>query len=307
MRWRRVGLFYLITFGWAVLVTAALYLSGTRDLTAVSAPVILVLALGYMPAPMVAALIIQRLDHAGSPLRGALRGFKRNFGRIVLVVSLLLAALLAAMLGLSWLAGNRLDLTGAGVLLTAPADLLANALYLIGSASSDQVDAMRASFPGFGALLVITYLGALLAGFTVNGLVAFGEEYGWRGWLADELRPLGAFWANLITGVGWGLWHAPLILLGYNYGGSRIGAAFMVAWCVLASFLLWRSRQVTGSLLTPAILHGSINASAGMFVLVLANPNPLIAAPLGLLGMAALGLVTAIFWAATSKWARQAG
>ena len=48
---------------------------------------------------------------------------------------------------------------------------------------------------------------------TVNGLFGFGEEYGWRGWLADELRPLGPVVANLVTGVLWGLWHTPLILL----------------------------------------------------------------------------------------------
>ena len=107
----------------------------------------------------------------------------------------------------------------------------------------------------------LAYAGALVAGFTLNGVFAFGEEYGWRGWLAEELRPLGAFWANLLTGVLWGAWHAPLILLGYNYAGyAKLGTAFMIAWCVPASFLLWRARQVTDSLIAPAVvLHGAIN------------------------------------------------
>ncbi len=58
---------------------------------------------------------------------------------------------------------------------------------------------LTAATPPLWGLVAITFALALVAGFTVNGLFAFGEEYGWRGWLADELAPLGAVRANLIT------------------------------------------------------------------------------------------------------------
>lgn len=301
VRWRRVGLFYGLTLGWAALLTAALYLAGQRDLSSPSAPLLAVLALGYLPAPMVAALIVERLDRRPAKLRDVLAGFRAGFGRLLLICAALTAALLASWLVLNWVAGNQLDVAGAGVVVTSPEDLLANALYLLGSMPAAEVASLKAALPNFGFLVVLGFLGAVVAGFTVNGLFALGEEYGWRGWLADELRPLGAFWANLITGVGWGVWYAPLVLLGYNYGGSRVGAAFMVAWCVLASFLLWRARQVTGSLLAPIVIHGAINALSPLLLLVVANPNPLISAPMGIIGMAGLGLVTVIFWLATAK------
>jgi len=158
------------------------------------------------------------------------------------------------------------------------------------------------------ALVGLALGGALVAGFTINGLFAFGEEYGWRGWLADELRPLGAFWANVITGVLWGLWHAPLILLGFNYGAyGRIGTAFMVALCIPFSFLLWRAREVTGSLLAPAVLHGAFNGFAGVFLVLLVDTNPLIAAPVGLIGAGAFAVVAALFWLFTRRFVRHPG
>ena len=78
-----------------------------------------------------------------------------------------------------------------------------------------------AGAPPVALLYVLGPLVGIMAGFTINGLFAFGEEYGWRGVLMDELRPLGAFKANLLTGVMWGFWHAPVILLGFNYGAER--------------------------------------------------------------------------------------
>ena len=142
----------------------------------------------------------------------------------------------------------------------------------------------------------ITAVEAIIAALTVNALFAFGEEFGWRGWLADELRPLGAVRANLVTALLWGLWHAPIILLGYNYGGSRLGVAFMVVLCVPLAFVLWRARELTGTLYAPAAVHGAFNAFAGFFLLVLVDPNPLLAAPVGLVGAGVLGVVAVLLW-----------
>ncbi len=310
VRWGRVGLFYLMAFGWVCLVGAGLYATGNRNLGGGQglSIVTIVVALLYMPAPLVAALVVERLDHRSPLILGTFRRFGRALPRLLVVAASVITALLLAMVGLSWLAGNRLDLNGAGRVLFSQEDLLANALLLVPSMDADQVARMSAATPSLWPLLGITLLGALVAGFTINGVLAFGEEYGWRGWLADELRPLGSFWANVLTGVLWGLWHAPLILMGFNYGSyGRIGTFFMIAWCIPLSFLLWRARQVTGSLLAPAVLHGAVNGFAGIFLIVLVDPNPLIAAPAGLVGAAAAAVVAALFWLATRQVARSAG
>ena len=299
VRWGRVALFYLLALGWVSLIAAVLFVTGRRDVSGGGGISVLaiVLAALAMPAPLVAALIVGRLDRRPALIRTTFDRFWRKLPRLVLVVVLVIAALLLGMLGLTWVLGNLLGLSGAGRVLFAQPDLLANALLLFPSMDVEQVAKLNAAIPSLWPLLGLSYAGALVAGFTVNGVFAFGEEYGWRGWLADELRPLGAFWANLLTGVLWGVWHAPLILLGYNYAGYAVlGTAFMIAWCVPASFLLWRARQVTDSLIAPAALHGGINGFAGVFLLVLVDTNPLIAAPMGLAGTAAVAVVAGGFW-----------
>ncbi len=298
-----MALFYALAFGWVCLVAAGLYLVHT-NLAGSQGPSLatIVLAFLYMPAPLVAALIVGRLDQRPALIRTTFVGFWRKLPRLALVAVTVVAALILAMLGLSWLLGNVLDLSGPGRVLSSQADLLANTLLLTGSMDAAQVAQLNTAVPSLWPLLGLAYGGALLAGFTVNGLFAFGEEYGWRGWLADELRPLGAFWANVITGVLWGVWHAPLILMGFNYGSyGRIGTAFMVAWCIPLSFLLWRAREVTGSLLAPAVLHGALNGFAGAFTIILVDANPVVAAPAGLVGAVAVAVVAALFWWLTRK------
>src|SRR5262245_46411805 len=64
----------------------------------------------------------------------------------------------------------------------------------------------------------LTLLQGLLTGITVNALAGFGEEVGWPGFLQRELDALG-FWSAII-GVGWGFWHALVLVKGFNLLGS---------------------------------------------------------------------------------------
>jgi membrane protease YdiL (CAAX protease family) len=256
----------------------------------------------------VAALVVERLDRSPALIRTAFTGFRRALPKMLLVAVIVVPATLLTMIGATWLAGNVLGITGPGSVLFGQADLVANALTLLPAQNADQVAKLSAAIPPMWGLVGLALGGALVAGFTINGLFAFGEEYGWRGWLADELRPLGAFWANVITGVLWGLWHAPLILLGFNYGAyGRIGTAFMVVLCIPFSFLLWRAREVTGSLLAPAVLHGAFNGFAGVFLVLLVDTNPLIAAPVGLIGAGAFAVIAALFWLFTRRFVQHPG
>lgn len=304
VRWKRVGLFYAIAFGWVCLVAAGLFVTGNRDLSGPVglAPVTVAIALLYMPAPMVAAIIVQRLGGQPSGLRTVLHGLRGMLPRMLAVVSSLSVALMLVMLAGTWAAYTVVGLDGAGRILTGHEDLVANTLRLAGSMDASQVASLQAGLPPFWLLLPLALIGGLVAGFTINGLFALGEEFGWRGWLADELRPIGPFWANLLTGVLWGLWHTPLILLGFNYDGyGRLGPAFMIAFCVPLSFLLWRVREATGSVLGAAALHGAFNGFAGVFAIVLYDAHPLLGAPVGLIGAAAVAVVAAGFWFLTRR------
>jgi membrane protease YdiL (CAAX protease family) len=103
----------------------------------------------------------------------------------------------------------------------------------------------------------------------VNGLAAFGEELGWRGYLQDRLvRRYGKGGGITLLGLVWGFWHFPLILTGYNYPElpvlgalvlfplTTIFASFMLAWLTTRAKSLW-----------PAVLaHGSVNTFYGYIV-----------------------------------------
>lgn len=108
--------------------------------------------------------------------------------------------------------------------------------------------------------------GLILVAGLVNLLPALGEEVGWRGWLWPRLQPLGQLPAILISGVVWGLWHAPLILLGYNYplADGPWGVMSMCGMCiVVGAFFAWL-RSFSQSVWPAAFAHAIFNASAGL-------------------------------------------
>ncbi|NHD18688.1 CPBP family intramembrane metalloprotease [Actinopolyspora sp. BKK1] len=120
----------------------------------------------------------------------------------------------------------------------------------------------------------------------LNVVPAAGEELGWRGYLNRALLPLGQPGAFLVTGVLWGLWHAPLLLLGYNYPAVPSVAAFllMTVFCVLVGTLLGWLRLASGSVWPAAIAHGFLNAAALLPTVFNAPGEPVSNVSVGLLG-----------------------
>lgn len=150
----------------------------------------------------------------------------------------------------------------------------------------------------FGLLVAIQLIQIPITAVLPNGLLALGEELGWRGWLLPTLRPLGTWPALAITGAIWGFWHTPLILRGYNFGLTNgYGVALMIAACVLLGIVIGWLRLRTASIWPCVFAHGALNAAAGFGQVVVAAGHhiPLISAgPLGWATWIVLALVIAI-------------
>ncbi|WP_405467850.1 CPBP family intramembrane glutamic endopeptidase [Microbacterium sp. Ld4] len=132
------------------------------------------------------------------------------------------------------------------------------------------------------AALVIAQIAFIPVGAVINSFLAFGEELGWRGWLLSALRPLGTWPALLISGVIWGLWHSPIILLGYNFAEPNLfGVGLMVMGCLSFGILLGWLRLRSGNVWPAVLGHGAFNAAAG-FAFLVSTPGlqPLTASPL---------------------------
>ncbi len=122
-------------------------------------------------------------------------------------------------------------------------------------------------------LLVVIQVGvALTLAPLINVIFAVGEELGWRALMLPLLSGRGTGRGLVLTGIVWGLWHAPAILQGLNYPSAPVlGVFLMVVFCLILGTLLGWLWLRTGSVWAPAFGHGAINAMAGLPVLLLSG------------------------------------
>ena len=147
------------------------------------------------------------------------------------------------------------------------------------------------------SLLVIMLLGGAVAGATVNLLFALGEELGWRGMLYDLTLHWGLWKQILFTEVLWGLWHAPLILEGHNYPEHpQLGVAFMCLLTTAIALPMAWVRRRSNSVLAPALLHGTINGTAGIILVFTAQADDLLGGAAGLAAVLAMVLLWAVLF-----------
>lgn len=148
--------------------------------------------------------------------------------------------------------------------------------------------------PGLSGLAA-TFGLVLVVGMTINAVFAFGEEFGWRGYLLWELAPLGFWKASFVTGAVWGIWHAPVIVAGYNYPSFPVvGVGVMTVACLSFSpvytYLVVRAESVVAA----AFVHGVFNGSAGLVIAYAVTDTALlrelVASPVGAAGIAAFTL-----------------
>lgn len=139
---------------------------------------------------------------------------------------------------------------------------LSGIAFLVGWISGDLVAlhnlALYSGAPsgeGLALLLVLAYV------LVVNG---FGEELGWRGFLAHHLLPrYGRFRTASIVWLVWAGWHVPLFFVVENF--RAFGPAGLVGWLVGlwfgSYFLTWLYESTGGSVLVVAMWHTAYNVS----------------------------------------------
>jgi len=278
--WHRVAAFAALAIGLAWLVALPLWLNPTSPLVAQ------LTVSGMMFTPAIAVAIV------------AVATRQKGFWRYVAAWPMAPVGRFVGMCVLGLF--GPLVLIVAGVVAVSALGLVDIDLeHLSGFAA--QLDAAAgpgADLPDPHVLAVVQLISIPAAAVVPNGVLAFGEELAWRGWLTTALRPAGVWPTLLITGVLWGLWHAPVILLGHNYGRTDVWGVLLmlgacVAWGLLFGWLRLRSRS-----LWPAVLaHGSLNASAGLVMVLMALGSPYrpeIAGPMGVVMWLLLAVVALI-------------
>lgn len=137
---------------------------------------------------------------------------------------------------------------------------------------------------------------AVLAGLSVNMIAALGEELMWRGYLWEKLKHRGFLKASLLIGFLWGIWHAPLVVLfGLNYPQMPyLGVVMMIIFCMALSPILCAYRARQKPLIYPAIFHGTMNAVAGVSILLFVEPNLFWVSVPGVVGIIVLALFSAL-------------
>lgn len=115
-------------------------------------------------------------------------------------------------------------------------------------------------FSGLSLPAYIAYIFYGIAMGVVQFFVALGEELGWRGYLTPKLQEvMGMPGAMVLSGIIWGLWHTPMILLyGLNYGTEHpvLGMLAMCFSCFGMGNILTLITMKSDSIYPAAIAHG---------------------------------------------------
>ncbi|EWS80056.1 type II CAAX endopeptidase family protein [Brachybacterium phenoliresistens] len=86
---------------------------------------------------------------------------------------------------------------------------------------------------------------------------AIGEETGWRGWLQQQLAPLGFWTSSAAIGLLWALWHLPIVLA---LGMSATESVLYLGTIVVVAPLLSALSTTAGTVWAAVLGHGLLNS-----------------------------------------------
>ncbi|HXZ05153.1 MAG TPA: CPBP family intramembrane glutamic endopeptidase, partial [Ktedonobacteraceae bacterium] len=274
INWTGIALFIVLAFS----ISWVIWLG----LAAVGVPFTIRAAIG-MFGPAIAATIVRLIRKEGfadAGLRLAARG-RKGVLRIYIAAYVLPPILIAAGIILALLTGIQH---------WAFSDSLNALAGTIAAQMHNQGRTLPSGLTAYQLALITIFAQTVLA-FTLaiplNMIFTFGEEFGWRGYLLPRLSPLGGVQAAIITGIVWGLWHAPLIVLnGYNYPGHPwLGVVMMVIFTIALSMIFAWLRFRSGSIWPSTLAHAALNAQAGFAIVLLSQADSLLRAPIGIIGL----------------------
>jgi membrane protease YdiL (CAAX protease family) len=244
----------------------------------------MVFSAAYMFFPLITALVLQAIDKEKFNHTG-LVNFKVSWVWVV-------AWLLPLVMTLACIPINGLM---PGVELKYNAEQLITQYH----GPEDQQELVREQMGQMPAYLmvIIAMVSGLVAGITINAIVAFGEEYGWRNYLVGALREVKFWKAALFIGIVWGIWHFPLILMGHNYPNEpRWGVLLMVVMCILLGVIELYFVLKSKSMVVAAIMHGTFNAVSGLVIYFTLGGNDFLNGMTGLSGFIVMAVTILCIW-----------
>lgn len=288
--WPKVRAFVGLSFALSWTIDAAIWLSGLQDVALLGVlrqlqmmtPALGVILLGMLAWPD--SSVYWRANRARplwflyfyigftaiyALLAGGMAAWPR--GRLVLegVSAILAAGGLAFAVGLRLVGGRqaarsaRLNwgaprhwLTyGGGYLLALALLLGGNVLFRLGQ-PVDLVAAQEIGLAPHGSLLLGVAQSVVGASF-LGLLLGFGQEYGWRGFLQNELAKAGAVKGVLWVGVIWAAWRWPVELFQQAQAGPEpVWLLVYALSTVLMAFILGYVMLKTQSVWLTAFVHG---------------------------------------------------
>jgi membrane protease YdiL (CAAX protease family) len=276
---RRIYIFLAFAFGIAWITGLIIYLTGGIANSPVIIPgtgftlALTLMASIYMWAPALANIFTRFITREGSQGLMLKPNFKSGWKYWLL----------------GWFGPGILTLFGAAIFFLLLPNSFDASLGTLRSQLSSAGASAFAQNP-WNYILIQTMTAILIAPI-LNFIATFGEEFGWRAYLLPKLQKLGKRTALILTGVIWGVWHWPVIAMGYNFGFNypafpwlgllamvwfTLGTGIFIGWLTLKSESVW-----------PAVVaHAAINgiAAVGMFAARQPIPTLLGPAPVGIIG-----------------------
>jgi membrane protease YdiL (CAAX protease family) len=238
----------------------------------------------FMPA--IAAIIVRKwITHEGFSDAGLRLSFRKNWKYYIFAAYLMPIVVLGSIMGLAVL----FDISHPDFSLRRSFGVLLPQVKL---------PSLRVT-PAFWALLLLQQM---IIGIPLGALVTWGEEFGWRSYLQIRLCAEQPAVAAVLTGLIWGLWHYPVIFLGYeHYENIGVGLVVFPLNTIMLSIIFGWLRMKTGSIWSSSIAHGATNSFGASLALLLflGGPNFTLVSYLGILSLIPFGALCA--WILFSK------
>jgi uncharacterized protein len=285
INWKKIKLFILLTFciSWGVALLMKL-----GDVKYGSMLSYFFIGVLVMPSPAYATFIIQNFIYKGG-FKEYGWTFNRKDYKYYLKTILVFFAIFFGSYGVVIVLGNTDFLPIFGKVDFSEN----NFLFQIGEIAK-KMNADSSILPRIDPVLFfgIGVVQAIVAALSVNLPFMFGEELGWRGLLLKETQLLGFLKSNILIGFIWGIWHAPIVMMGHNYPKyPLVGVAVMCLMTIGLAPIFAYVRLKTKSIVGPCILHGLINGSGLLFVLYIANGHELFSYITGAAGIIASTII----------------